>query len=86
MKSARLRFGDVPDEDQVAVASRTYVIFRRARAEKLRLLMQLSKCTDAEALKRLVRQVERIDEYERKSRSRLLKDLARLSPPLIPPC
>lgn len=78
LAAARLRFGDIPDNHQAASASLTLVILGRARAEKLRLVSQLVACLEPGLIEGLIRQINRIDEYDRKARSRLAKSVASL--------
>lgn len=78
LAAARRLFDDFIDDDaRAAMATRTFVIFERARREKLRLLLSLASCDDPTLVDGLIRAIKRIDEYERKARSRLAKDLTR---------
>lgn len=80
LAAARRRFADPREApaDRTAVVSRTLVVFERARSEKARLLTKLAACVDPWSVAQLLAALQRVDEYERKARSRLTKDLAPL--------
>lgn len=69
--AARLQGLQPPDEDPSGQMLSTLVVLDRARVEKMRLLQSLGPEPTTQEIEETLTRVLRVDEYERKARSRV---------------